>query len=55
MFFRAKDTKYKIEGVEGEFVASEDHWIIQWEGYPDYDSGYAEYLFASASEANREF
>ena len=43
--------QYKIEGVDGDFVAGEDVWVIQWEGYPEYDSGYVDYLFDSEDDA----
>jgi hypothetical protein len=51
LFFRPKGMQYKIEGVDGDFVAGEDVWVIQWEGYPEYDSGYVDYLFDSEDDA----
>ena len=51
LFFRPKGMEYKIAGLDDNFIAGEDVWVIQWEGYPEYDSGYVDYVFDSESDA----
>ena len=55
LFFRAKGTVYEVRGVEEPQVADADRWVIQWEGYPDHDSGYASYEFCTEAAALEAF
>jgi len=51
LFFRPAGMRFRIANVEGLHTAKKNHWIIQWEGYPEYDSGYVDFIFDSESEA----
>ena len=55
LFYRAKGTVYEVRGVEEPQVADADRWVIQWEGYPDHDSGYASYEFNNEADALEAF
>lgn len=51
LFFRAKGTEYFSRSYGYDIVAEDDAFIIQWEGFPEVDSGYHTLEFASEEEA----
>ena len=55
LFFRAKGTEYFSRGDDYPQTATDDIYVIQWEGYPDYDSGYASYEYVSYDTAIESF
>jgi hypothetical protein len=55
LFFRAKGTVYEVRGVEEPQVQVADVWVIQWEGYPDHDSGYSSCEFNNEADALEAF
>jgi hypothetical protein len=57
LFFRPAGTRYAVAGTADDYcaVAAVDEYIIQWEGFPDFDSGYSEARYASLEEARAAF
>lgn len=57
MFFRQKGTKvkYKMNKELLEYISDKDEYIIQYQGYPDYDSGYRAYTFSTLEEAKEHW
>jgi len=53
LFFRAKGTEYVTD--RGDEVATDDLYIIQWQGLPGRDSGYSAREFKTLKEAVAEF
>lgn len=50
LFKREKGTKVECKNGDS-FIQDKDAIILQWDGYPDYDSGYHRREFASLSSA----
>ena len=57
LFYRPEGTNYIFHGDQNMIPASAEksQWIIQWDGNPEYDSGYMQYVFADKESAIREF
>jgi len=55
LFFRPKGLDYFFGREMYPALAEESHWIIQWDGNPEYDSGYSESRFADYASAIEVF
>lgn len=55
LFFRPKGTIYYSKPYEDDMEAEEDLYIIQWEGNPEYDSGYHSLEFYNIEDAIEAF
>lgn len=54
LFFRKKGTYVLHRQRDCEYIADEDYYVIQWEGVPEYDSGYAAWHFPPTEEGLKE-
>ena len=55
LFFRPAGTEYVYGREKYPATAESGQWIIQWEGSPEYDSGYYQQNFATELEAREAF
>lgn len=55
LFFRPKGFAYFYGRHLYSAMAEKSHWIVQWEGSPEFDSGYASYEFADRLSAEKLF
>ena len=55
LFFRPKNFRYLYGQYSYPAIAEKSHWIVQWEGSPEFDSGYASYEFADRVSAEKLF
>jgi len=57
LFYRPEGTNYIFQVGQSMLPASAEksQWIIQWDGNPEYDSGYMQYTFTDKASAVREF
>jgi len=57
LFFRQEGFRYKVACEQQLYpaIAEKSHWIIQWDGSPEFDSGYASYEFAGRLSAEKLF
>ena len=58
LYFREKGTLVETDIAGSEYDtwrAEKDSYVVQWEGMPHYDSGYAFHGFDTFGEAYQEF
>lgn len=55
LFFRPAGTTYYSKPYGYDVEAEESLYIIQWEGSPEYDSGYPSDVFSNLEEAAKAF
>jgi len=55
LFFRPKSLDYFVGRDMSPALAEKSYWIIQWEGNPNWDSGYSEWKFADYASAIETF
>ena len=55
LFFRQEGCRYKVGQELYPATAEKSHWIVQWEGSPEFDSGYVSYEFANRHGAEKLF
>jgi hypothetical protein len=57
LFFRQEGFRYKVACEQQLYpaIAEKSYWIVQWEGSPEFDSGYASYEFATRLSAEKLF
>ena len=57
LFFRPEGMDYTFHGDCGMHPASAEksQWVIQWDGSPEYDSGYMAYQYADEAAARVAF
>jgi hypothetical protein len=54
LYFREKGTLVETD-IADTWRAEKDSYVVQWEGMPHYDSGYAFHGFDTFGEAYQEF
>jgi len=54
LFHREKGTLVETN-IADTWRAEKDSYVVQWEGMPHYDSGYASHGFDTLGEAYQEF
>lgn len=56
LFYRAAGTEVQVHNAPNfNYIQRENAYVIQWEGNPEYDSGYSEYIFKTLNEARACF
>ena len=55
LFFRPEGLDYFYSWEMYPASAEKSHWIIQWEGSPEFDSGYMQYTFTDEESAIKNF
>ena len=54
MFYRQRGTYVEHRQKDCEYIAEDNSIVIQWEGAPDYDSGYCSWYFPPTAEGLKE-
>lgn len=54
IFYRAEGQEYYYADLKGTGITSKERegWYVQYDGTPEYDSGYTQFIFKTEAEAD---